>query len=59
MMPGHLRLETGKRETAYACGVQKLAWESMFISSSINPYGVTCGNCMRTKAYAAAMKAAK
>lgn len=49
----HLRLATKDRNRyKFACGVEKSRLASMVISSLRRWFGVTCGNCKRTKAYA-------
>lgn len=56
----HLRVGVGRGSRfAYACGAERNAWGSMVLTSRANPLGVTCRNCVRTKAFAEAMKAAK
>lgn len=57
---GHLRIsEMGDSDYKYACGVERNAYPSMVLSGAVNPYGVTCKNCKRTKAYEKAMEAAE
>jgi hypothetical protein len=50
----HLQAE-GNR--AYACGVERNHWDSMVISGRRNALGINCGNCVRTRLYAEAIKA--
>jgi hypothetical protein len=49
----------GDSDYKYACGVERNAYPSMVLSGAVNPYGVTCKNCKRTKAYEKAMEAAE
>lgn len=54
----HLRISPDGGNYKYACGVERNGFGSQILSGCVNPYGVTCGNCKRTKAFDAAWKAA-
>lgn len=56
IMPTHLRVKVTVECDKYACGTKTN--RDVQLSSCVNPYGVTCYNCKRTKAFKDAMKAA-
>lgn len=49
----HLRLDGQKM----ACGGERNAWPSMWLTSTSHTCMVNCGNCIRTKAYKDAVAA--
>jgi hypothetical protein len=55
----HLRIPSEGANYKYACHVERNAYPSMVISGVVNPYGVDCKNCKRTKAFDQSMKAAE